>query len=84
MPAQDYSDLSRLALRADLDVDELRARLARMTDRAVLECGRATAYMCTPYANLGSRLAVRHTARGGPGRVTAPARAGIISRGVAL
>jgi hypothetical protein len=27
--ASGYSDLSRLALEADLDVDELRARLAR-------------------------------------------------------
>ena len=32
MPAHDYGDLSRLALEADLD--ELRARLARMSDRA--------------------------------------------------
>jgi len=36
-----------------LDSDELRARLARMSDRALLEFGRAAAYMCTPYANLG-------------------------------
>jgi hypothetical protein len=52
MPA-DYADLSRIALEADLDPDELRARLARMGDRALLEFGRAAAYMCTPYANLG-------------------------------
>jgi hypothetical protein len=42
-----------LALEADLDPDELRARLARMSDRALLEFGHAAAYMCTPYANLG-------------------------------
>ena len=35
-----------------LDPDELRARLARMSDRQPLEFGRAAAYMCTPYANL--------------------------------
>jgi len=34
---QGYSDLSRLALEAEPDVDELRARLARMSDRALLE-----------------------------------------------
>jgi hypothetical protein len=53
MPSRDHGDLSRIALEADLDVDELRARLARMTDRALLEFGRAAAYICTPYANLG-------------------------------
>ena len=52
MPS-DYGDLSRIALEAELDPDELRARLARMNDRALLEFGRAAAYMCTPYANLG-------------------------------
>jgi hypothetical protein len=46
-------DLSRIALEAELDPDELRTRLARMTDRALVEFGRAAAYMCTPYANLG-------------------------------
>ena len=55
MPAHDYGDLSRLALEADLDPDELRARLARMSARALLEFGRAAAYMCTPYANLGQQ-----------------------------
>jgi hypothetical protein len=50
MPSDYGDDLSRLALEADLDVGEL---LARMSDRALLEFGRAAAYMCTPYANLG-------------------------------
>jgi hypothetical protein len=54
MPAHDYSDPSRLALEADLDVAELRARLVRMSDRELLEWGKAAAYMCTPYANLGN------------------------------
>jgi hypothetical protein len=53
MSSRDYSDLSRIALEHDIDVDELRARLARMSDRELLEWGKAAAYMCTPYANLG-------------------------------
>jgi hypothetical protein len=52
--ACDYGDLSRLALEADLGVDELRARLARMSDGSLLEFARAAAYLCTPYANLDS------------------------------
>jgi hypothetical protein len=48
-----YSDFSRLALETDLDIDELRARLQKMTDHELLEFGRAAAYMCTPYANFG-------------------------------
>jgi hypothetical protein len=39
MPS-DHGELSRIALEAELDVDELRARLARMNDRALLEFGR--------------------------------------------
>jgi hypothetical protein len=77
MPARDYGDLSRLALEASLDVDELRERLARMSDRQLLEFGHAAAYMCTPYANLGqpaSAKAVRPAAPGGPQRVAEAAR----------
>jgi hypothetical protein len=55
MPSE-YGDLSRLALEADLDPDVLRARLARMSDRQMLEWGCAAAYMCTSYANLGQPL----------------------------
>jgi len=33
MPSRDYGDLSRLALEADLDVDELRARQTREDER---------------------------------------------------
>jgi hypothetical protein len=50
---QGYDDLSHLALEADPGVGELRARLAGMTDRQLFEFGRAAAYMCSPYANLG-------------------------------
>jgi hypothetical protein len=56
MPSPDYGDLSWLALEAELDVGELRARLARMTDRQLLEFGHAASYMCTPYANLVGSL----------------------------
>jgi hypothetical protein len=45
--------ICRLALEADLYVDEMRARLARMSDHALLASGHAAAYMCTPAANLG-------------------------------
>jgi hypothetical protein len=52
MPSE-YGDLSRLALEADLDVDDLPRAFARMSDRELLELGRAAVYMCTPRANLG-------------------------------
>jgi hypothetical protein len=72
----------RLALEADLDVAELRARLVRMSDRSLLEFGRAADYMCTPYANLGAATAkaVCAAARGGARRVAPAARVRIISR----
>jgi hypothetical protein len=53
MSSRDYRDLSRIALEVELDVDELRVRLARMNDRALLEFGHATRYMCSGWANLG-------------------------------
>jgi len=58
MPSRDYGALSRIAREADLDVDE---------------CGRAAAYMCTPYANLGQSprrpfvLQLEAARLGGPG-----------------
>jgi hypothetical protein len=42
MPS-DYGDLSRIALDAEFDPDELPTRLARMSDRELLEWGRAAA-----------------------------------------
>jgi hypothetical protein len=36
-----------------LDLDTLRARLARMNDLALERFGRAAAYMCSPEANMG-------------------------------
>jgi hypothetical protein len=38
---------------AAIDLDALRARLARMEDRELVAFGRAAAYMCSPEANLG-------------------------------
>jgi len=54
MLSRDYRDLSRLARWKPISTStSLRARLARMSDRELLEFGRAAAYMCSPYANLG-------------------------------
>jgi hypothetical protein len=36
-----------------IDLDALRARLARMNDVALARFGRAAAYMCSPEASLG-------------------------------
>ena len=36
-----------------IDLDALRARLARMNDKALARFGRAAAYMCSPEANMG-------------------------------
>jgi hypothetical protein len=36
-----------------IDLDALRARLARMTDVTLERFGRAAAYMCSPEANMG-------------------------------
>jgi hypothetical protein len=36
-----------------IDLDALRARLARMNDAALARFGRAAAYMCSPEANMG-------------------------------
>jgi hypothetical protein len=52
MPARDYGDLSRLALKAELDIDELRASLARINDAICSKFGCAAAYICTSYAYL--------------------------------
>ena len=77
MPSE-YGDLSRIALEADLDPDEPRARLARMTDRELLESGKAAAYMCTVYANFGEPPRDLFVLQ------VEAARAAIISRGVAF
>jgi hypothetical protein len=39
---------------ANLDLDRLRTRLAKMTDVELKRFGRSAAYMCTPQANLGA------------------------------
>jgi hypothetical protein len=42
-----------LAGKHELDMDALRARLQRMSDRELLWFGRAARYMCWPAANQG-------------------------------
>jgi hypothetical protein len=37
----------------EIDVDELRARLRKMSDAELLAFGKAARYMCSPAANLG-------------------------------
>jgi hypothetical protein len=36
-----------------VDLDELRARLRKMTDAELIAFGKAARYMCSPAANLG-------------------------------
>ena len=36
-----------------LDLEALRAKLRRMTDRELLRLGKSARYMCSPEANLG-------------------------------
>jgi hypothetical protein len=42
-----------LASEKELDLDALRARLRRMSDRDLLRFGKSARYMCSPEANLG-------------------------------
>jgi hypothetical protein len=39
---------------ANLDLDQLRDRLAKMTDVELRSFGQSAAYMCSPEANLGT------------------------------
>jgi hypothetical protein len=39
-----------------IDVEELRARLPKMSDAHLLRLGKAAKYMCSPDANLGKPL----------------------------
>jgi hypothetical protein len=39
-----------------IDLDKLRERLRKMSDREVRDFGKACAYMCSPDANLGKAL----------------------------
>jgi hypothetical protein len=38
---------------SEFDVEELRARLRKMTDEELLRSGKNAAYMCSPWANMG-------------------------------
>jgi len=42
-----------LAGEHDLDLEALRVRLRRMSDRELLRFGKSARYMCSPEANLG-------------------------------
>jgi hypothetical protein len=46
-----------LAGEHELDLETLRARLRRMSDRELLRFGRFARYMCSPEANLGKSRA---------------------------
>ena len=47
--------MSDLAGENGLDLEALRARLRRMTDRELLRFGKSARYMCSPEANLGQQ-----------------------------
>jgi uncharacterized protein YjiS (DUF1127 family) len=47
------SDLSALAIDRLLDRNQVRLRLARMSDQQLEQFGRDARYMCSPKANLG-------------------------------
>jgi hypothetical protein len=47
--------MCELAGEHELDLEALRARLRRMSDRELLRFGQAARYMCSPAANLGKR-----------------------------
>jgi hypothetical protein len=42
-----------IAVQTDIDLEELRARLRKMTDTELRHFGRAAKFMCSPGANLG-------------------------------
>jgi hypothetical protein len=48
------SDLSQLSTVQPIDLDELRQRLARMSDTELRRFGDAAQFMCSPDANLGT------------------------------
>jgi hypothetical protein len=47
------SHLSGIAIQTDIDLDELHARLRKMTDAELRNFGKAAKFMCSPGANLG-------------------------------
>jgi hypothetical protein len=42
-----------IAIQTDIDLEQLRARLRKMTDSELRRFGRAARFMCSPGANLG-------------------------------
>jgi hypothetical protein len=47
------SDMSHLSTEHALDLEELRPRLATMSEAALLRFGEAAKFMCSPGANFG-------------------------------
>jgi hypothetical protein len=47
------TDLSHLSTEQPIDLEQLRQRLAKMTDAALRRFGDASKFMCSPGANLG-------------------------------
>jgi len=47
------SNLSGIAIQTDIDLEQLRARLRKMTDTELRRFGKAAKFMCSPGANLG-------------------------------
>ena len=47
-------DLSPVGLQSELDLDQLRARLRKMTDAELRHFGQSARYMCSPAANHGA------------------------------
>lgn len=47
------ADLSHLSTEQPIDLEQLRQRLARMSDAALRRFGEASRFMCSPGANLG-------------------------------
>jgi hypothetical protein len=57
-PAQAaMSDFSHLSTEQPIDIEELRQRLAKMTDAELRKFGGASRFMCSPGANFGIRRA---------------------------
>ena len=46
-------DLSHISIEREINIEELRQRLGKMTDGELRQFGEASRFMCSPGANLG-------------------------------
>src|SRR5215469_11882615 len=53
-PRRSMRDLSPVGLQSELDLDQLRARLRRMTDAELRHFRQSARFMCSPAANHGA------------------------------